>query len=60
MSDLRNTQDEVSRLNRIHAAYLRRCGKTVNMLMNYLANYAFTYARPAGPGLPAQPGAGRS
>ena len=60
MSDLRNTQDEVSRLNRIHAAYLHRCGRTVNMLMNYLANYAFTYARPAGPALPAQPGAGRS
>jgi hypothetical protein len=60
MSDLRNTQDEVSRLNRIHAAYLRRCGRTVNMLMNYLANYAFTYARPVGPVLPAKPGAGRN
>lgn len=60
MSDLRHTQDEVSRLNQIHAAYLRRCGRTVHMLMNYLANYAFTYARPAGPTLPVQPGAGRS
>jgi hypothetical protein len=60
MSDLRHTQNEVSRLNQIHAAYLRRCGRTVNMLMNFLANYAFTYARPSGPASPAQPGAGRS
>jgi hypothetical protein len=53
MRDLANAQAEVSRLNRIHAAYLRRSGRTVQMLMNLLANYAFTYARPAGAMLPA-------
>jgi hypothetical protein len=47
LSDLRNIQDEVSRLNQIHAAYLRRCGRTVNMLMNFFRSYSCTYAPSA-------------
>ena len=60
MSELGQTQAEVSRLNQIQAAYLRRSRRTVDMLMNFMGNYALTYAPPAGPTLPAARMAKRS
>ena len=48
MRELAETQAEVRRLNQIHAAYLRRSLRTIHMMMNFLGNFAFTYARPAG------------
>lgn len=53
MHELGKAQAEVGRLNQIHAAYLRRSRRTVNMLMNLFGNYALTYAPPAGSRLPA-------
>jgi hypothetical protein len=50
MSELRQAQEEVGRLNRIHAAYLRRSGRTIQVLMNFVGNYALSYGRPAEPG----------
>jgi hypothetical protein len=46
MQDLGTAQAEVGRLNQIHAAYLRRSRKTINVLMNFVGSYAMTYARP--------------
>jgi len=46
MRDLGRAQAEVSRLSQIHAAYLRRSRRTINMLMNFFASYALTYAPP--------------
>jgi FlgN protein len=57
MQELGKAQAEVGRLNQIHAAYLRRSRRTVQVLMNFLANYAMTYACPAEPALPAAPAA---
>jgi hypothetical protein len=47
MQELGKAQAEVGRLNQIHAAYLRRSRKTISVLMNFIGNYAMTYARPA-------------
>ena len=47
MQDLGKAQAEVGRLNQIHAAYLRRSRKTINVFMNFIGNYAMTYSRPA-------------
>jgi hypothetical protein len=47
MQDLEKAQAEVGRLNQIHAAYLRRSRRTINVLMNFIGNYAMTYSRPA-------------
>jgi hypothetical protein len=47
MQKLGTTELEVGRLNQIHAAYLRRSRRTVNVLMNFIGGYAMTYARPA-------------
>jgi flagellar FlgN protein len=55
MRELGETQAEVRRLNQIHAAFLRRSGRTVNMMLNFLGTYALTYAPTAGPALPAPP-----
>jgi len=51
--DLAKAQAEVRRLNQIHAAYLRRSRKTIQVLRNFVANYAITYAPPPGPALPS-------
>jgi hypothetical protein len=51
--ELDKAQVEVGRLNQIHAAYLRRSRRTVNMLMNFYQNYALTYTQPPGSTLPA-------
>jgi len=59
MRELGETQAEVRRLNQIHAAYLRRSRRTIDMMMNFLGNYAFTYARPAGVIEPSPQHAGR-
>ena len=48
MRELGVTQAEVRRLNQIHAAYLRRSMRTIHVMMNFVGNFAFTYARPAG------------
>jgi hypothetical protein len=45
--DLEETRAEVGRLNQIHAAYLRRSCRTVNMLANFCGSYALTYSPPA-------------
>jgi hypothetical protein len=47
MQELGRAQAEVGRLNQIHAAYLRRSRRTINVLMNFIGSYAMTYARPA-------------
>jgi hypothetical protein len=36
MQELGETQAEVRRLNQVHAAYLRRSRRTVDMMMNFL------------------------
>ena len=53
MLELGEAQEQVGRLNQIHAAYLRRSRKTVQVLMNFFGNYTLTYARPVGPMLAA-------
>jgi hypothetical protein len=47
MGELREAQAEVGRLNRTHAAYLRRSGRTIQVLINFVGNYSLTYGRPA-------------
>jgi hypothetical protein len=47
--EIGKAQAEVGRLNQIHAAYLRRSRRTINVLMNFIGRYAMTYARPAEP-----------
>jgi hypothetical protein len=46
MKELGEAQDEVGRLNQIHAAYLRRSRRTVQVLLNFIGRYAMTYSRP--------------
>jgi hypothetical protein len=46
MQELGKEQAKVGRLNQIHAAYLRRCRRTINVLMNFIGSHAMTYARP--------------
>jgi flagellar FlgN protein len=46
MKDLGEAQAEVGRLNQIHAAYLRRSRRTVQVLLNFIGRYAMTYSRP--------------
>ena len=46
MQEIGDAQTEVARLNQIHAAFLRRSSRTVQMLMNFVGNYAITYAPP--------------
>jgi hypothetical protein len=47
MNELGKAQAEVGRLNQIHAAYLRRSQRTINVLMNFIGSHAMTYERPA-------------
>jgi hypothetical protein len=47
MQDIEKARAEVGRLNQIHAAYLRRSRRTIDVLMNFIGNYAMTYSRPA-------------
>jgi hypothetical protein len=47
MQELGKAHAEVGRLNQVHAAYLRRSRRTINVLMNFIGNYAMTYSRPA-------------
>ena len=53
MHELGKAQDEVGRLNQIHAGYLRRSRKTISVLMNFIGRYAMMYARPAEPVRPS-------
>lgn len=46
MQEIGKAQAEVGRLNQIHAAYLRRSRRTINVLMNFIGSYAMTYAGP--------------
>ena len=45
--ELGSAQAEVMRLNQIHAAYLRRSRRTIDVLMNFVGGYAMTYECPA-------------
>jgi hypothetical protein len=47
MRELRDVHAELGRLSQTHAAFLRRSGRTMEMLLNSVANYALTYTRPA-------------
>jgi hypothetical protein len=47
MRDLAIAQTEVGRLNQVHAAYLRRSRRTIDVFMNFIAGHAMNYARPA-------------
>ena len=60
VQEIGKAQAEVGRLNQIHAAYLRRSRRTINVLMNFIGSYAMTYARPAEPVLPALPAVEKS
>ena len=51
--ELDEAQAEVRQLNRAHAAMLRRSGRTLAMLTNFLGNYAMTYGPPGVTALPA-------
>jgi hypothetical protein len=55
LHEIERAREEVGRLNRIHAAYLRRSRKTADVLLNFVGKYAMTYARPGQPaaGMPA-------
>jgi len=53
MQELEKAQADVGRLNQVHAAFLRRSRRTINVLMNFIGNYAMTYSRPAENILPA-------
>ena len=46
LRDLHEAQSELGRLTRVHASYLRRSRRTVDVLMNFLGNYALMYAPP--------------
>lgn len=46
MRELREAQAEVGRLNQIHAAFLRRSSRTIQVLINLVGNYSVTYDRP--------------
>jgi len=50
MNELREAQAEVGRLNQIHAAYLRRSNRTIQVLMNFVGNYSLTYGCAVEPG----------
>jgi hypothetical protein len=52
--EIGNAQEEVRRLNQVHAAYLRRSRRTANVLLNFISSYAMMYPRPAEPA-PAAP-----
>jgi hypothetical protein len=45
MKELGEAQAEVGRLNQVHAAYLRRSRRTVQVLLNFIGRYAMTYSR---------------
>ncbi len=55
---LAEVQSEVRRLNRVHAALLRRSRRSVNILMNVLASYSHTCQRPGAAALLQLPGGG--
>ena len=50
MQGLGQAQTEIGRLNQIHAAYLRRSRRTIDVLMNSLGVGAVTYAPGLGSG----------
>ena len=45
-SEISATQAEVQRLNRVRGALLRRSRRSINVLMNFMANYSATYQPP--------------
>ena len=49
MRESKDAREELGRLNQTHAAYLRRCNKTVQALMNFYKNYSLSYTRPLDP-----------
>jgi hypothetical protein len=50
MLAMSQAQQEVGRLNQIHAAYLRRSSKTIEVLLNFVGNYSLTYGCPVDSG----------
>ncbi len=50
LRDLSEAQAEVAKLNQVHAAYLRRCGRTITLFSNFFRSHSLTYAPPLRPG----------
>jgi len=51
MDDLAMVQGSVRRLNRVYSGLLRRSRRSINVLINVMANYAGTYnPSPGWPG----------
>ena len=55
VAEMQRAQAELAQFNRIHAAYLRRCGRTARLSSNFFRSLALTYtperaefAAPAG------------
>jgi len=44
LAEMKRAQAELAQLNRIHAAYLRRCGRTVRLFSNLFRSLSLTYA----------------
>jgi hypothetical protein len=57
--ELDEAQAEVRQLNGVHAAMLRRSGRTLAMLMNFFGCYAMTYAPPVACAIATPFGEGR-
>jgi hypothetical protein len=48
LAAMTDTQREVHQLNQIHAAYLRRCGRTIDLFANFFRSHSLIYAIPQG------------
>lgn len=46
LNELTVAEAKVRRLNRIHASLLQRSRRSVNVMMNFMANYSATYQLP--------------
>lgn len=44
LGEMNDAQAEVRRLNQTHAAYLRRCGRTLDLFSKFFGSRALTYA----------------
>ena len=44
LAAMKEAQAELAQLNRIHAAYLRRCNRTVRLFANFFRGLSLTYA----------------
>lgn len=58
LAKLREAEKEVRQLARIHAAYLRRCRRTIDLFSNFIRSHGLTYTQPARAGSAAEAFAG--